>query len=285
MEQHINKAKILIEAIPYIKSFRGQTVVVKYGGSAMVNSKIKEMMMQDIALLKLIGVNIVLVHGGGPFINKMLDRMNIEPNFIEGLRVTDEDTMEVVEMVLSGKINKEIVNDIQKLGLKATGISGKDGMTLRAEKLMKNGIDLGYVGSIVEVDTGLIELLIEAGQIPVVAPVGRDREGNTYNINADYAAVSIASALKAQKLLFVTDVRGVMEDVEKPESLISLMSIEQAKEKIEDGIISGGMIPKVECCIDAVESGVETVHIIDGRVEHSMLLEIFTQDGIGTMFK
>jgi acetylglutamate kinase len=285
MEQHINKAKVLIEAIPYIKSFRGKTVVVKYGGSAMVNSKIKEMMMQDIALFKLIGVNIVLVHGGGPFINKMLDRMNIEPNFIEGLRVTDKDTMEVVEMVLSGKINKEIVNDIQKLGLKATGISGKDGMTLRAEKLMKNGIDLGYVGSIVEVDTGLIDSLIESGQIPVVAPVGRDRDGNTYNINADYAAVSIASALKAQKLLFVTDVRGVMEDVNNPNSLISLMSVEQAKAKIEEGIISGGMIPKVECCIDAVESGVETVHIIDGRVEHSMLLEIFTQDGIGTMFK
>lgn len=285
MEQHINKAKVLIEAIPYIQSFRGKTVVVKYGGSAMVDSKIKEMMMQDIALFKLIGVNIVLVHGGGPFINKMLDRMNIEPKFIEGLRVTDSDTMEVVEMVLSGKINKEIVNDIQKLGLKATGISGKDGMTLRAEKLMKNGLDLGYVGSIVDVDTGLIDSLLDSGQIPVVAPVGRDSEGNTYNINADYAAVSIAAALKAQKLVFVTDVRGVMEDVENPDSLISLMSVEQAKDKIEEGIISGGMIPKVECCIDAVESGVETVHIIDGRVEHSMLLEIFTQDGIGTMFK
>jgi len=285
MEQHINKAKVLIEAIPYIQSFRGKTVVVKYGGSAMVDSKIKEMMMQDIALFKLIGVNIVLVHGGGPFINKMLDRMSIEPKFIEGLRVTDSDTMEVVEMVLSGKINKEIVNDIQKLGLKATGISGKDGMTLRAEKLMKNGLDLGYVGSIVDVDTGLIDSLLDSGQIPVVAPVGRDSEGNTYNINADYAAVSIAAALKAQKLVFVTDVRGVMEDVENPDSLISLMSVEQAKDKIEEGIISGGMIPKVECCIDAVESGVETVHIIDGRVEHSMLLEIFTQDGIGTMFK
>lgn len=285
MEQHINKAKVLIEAIPYIQSFRGKTVVVKYGGSAMVDSKIKEMMMQDIALFKLIGVNIVLVHGGGPFINKMLDRMNIEPKFIEGLRVTDSDTMEVVEMVLSGKINKEIVNDIQKLGLKATGISGKDGMTLRAEKLMKNGLDLGYVGSIVDVDTGLIDSLLDSGQIPVVAPVGRDSEGNTYNINADYAAVSIAAALKAQKLVFVTDVRGVMEDVENPDSLISLMSVAQAKDKIEEGIISGGMIPKVECCIDAVESGVETVHIIDGRVEHSMLLEIFTQDGIGTMFK
>lgn len=285
MEQHINKAKVLIEAIPYIQSFRGKTVVVKYGGSAMVDSKIKEMMMQDIALFKLIGVNIVLVHGGGPFINNMLDRMSIEPKFIEGLRVTDSDTMEVVEMVLSGKINKEIVNDIQKLGLKATGISGKDGMTLRAEKLMKNGLDLGYVGSIVDVDTGLIDSLLDSGQIPVVAPVGRDSEGNTYNINADYAAVSIAAALKAQKLVFVTDVRGVMEDVENPDSLISLMSVEQAKDKIEEGIISGGMIPKVECCIDAVESGVETVHIIDGRVEHSMLLEIFTQDGIGTMFK
>lgn len=285
MEQHINKAKVLIEAIPYIKSFSGKTVVVKYGGSAMVDNKIKHLLMQDIALFKLIGINVVLVHGGGPFINEMLDKMNIEPNFIEGLRVTDKDTMEVVEMVLSGKINKEVVNDIQNLGLKATGISGKDGMTLLAEKLVKNGIDLGYVGDIVKVDTELLNILIDAGQIPVVAPVARDEKGNTYNVNADYAAVSIAAALKAQKLIFVTDVRGVMEDVENPDSLISVLSAKEAKEKIEKGVISGGMIPKVECCIDAVEKGVGTVHIIDGRVEHSMLLEIFTEHGIGTMFK
>lgn len=285
MEQHINKANLLVEAIPYIQSFRGKTVVIKYGGSAMVDQNIKEKMIQDIALLKLMGVEVVLVHGGGPFINKTLDKMNIVPQFIDGLRVTDAETMEIVEMVLSGKINKEIVNDIQKLGLKATGISGKDGMTLKAEKLIKDNIDRGFVGSIVKVDTSLIDCLLKLGHIPVIAPVGRDEEGNTYNINADYAAVSIAAALNSQKLVFVTDVKGVMADVNDPDSLISGMTVAEARAKIEEGIISGGMIPKVECCIDAVESGVKTVHIIDGRVEHSMLLEIFTQDGIGTMFK
>lgn len=284
MKEHIDKAKVLIEAIPYIQSFRGKTVVIKYGGSAMVNEDIKNMMMQDIALLKLIGIEVVLVHGGGPFINQTLARMNKKPEFNQGLRVTDEETMEIVEMVLAGKLNKSIVNDIQKLGIKAVGICGKDAMTLKAEKLVKNGIDLGYVGTITEVDTSLIDSLIKSGAIPVIAPIGRDEEGNTYNINADYAAVSIAAALNAQKLVFVTDVKGVMKDVNDPTSLISYMSIDEARANIESGVISGGMIPKVECCIEAVESGVKTVHIIDGTVEHSMLLEIFTQSGIGTMF-
>ena len=285
MEQHINKAKTLIEAIPYIKSFRGKTVVVKYGGSAMVDERIKELMMKDIALLKLLGIEIVLVHGGGPFINENLQRLNKQPEFIEGLRVTDEETMEIVEMVLSGKINKEIVNDIQKNGIPSVGISGKDGMTLKARKLLANGVDIGFVGEIESVDTKVIECLLGCGMLPVVAPVGRDEEGNTYNVNADYAAVAIASALNAQKLVFITDVKGVMKDINDTDSLITLMNISEARENIEKGIISGGMIPKVECCIDAVESGVKTVHIIDGRVEHSMLLEIFTQEGIGTMFK
>lgn len=285
MKEHIDKAKVLIEAIPYIKSFRNKTVVIKYGGSAMVDESIRKMMIQDIALFRLIGINIVVVHGGGPFINETLDRMNKEPIFKEGLRVTDSETMEIVEMVLSGKVNKSIVNDIQKMDLKAVGISGKDGMTLTAKKLeRKDGIDLGYVGEITDVDSALIDGLVNGGVIPVVAPIGRDDDGNTYNINADYAAVAIAAKLKAQKLVFVTDVKGVMKDVNDPDSLISYMNVDQARENINNGIISGGMIPKVECCIDAVEEGVKTVHIIDGTVEHSMLLEIFTQSGIGTMF-
>ena len=285
MEKHINKAKTLIEAIPYIQSFRGKTVVVKYGGSAMVDERIKELMTKDIALLKLLGIEIVLVHGGGPFINENLKKLNKQAEFKEGLRVTDEETMEIVEMVLSGKINKEIVNDIQKNGVQSVGISGKDGMTLKAKKLLVNGLDIGFVGEIESVDTKLIDCLLGCGFIPVVAPIGRDDEGNTYNVNADYAAVSIAEALNAQKLVFITDVKGVMKDVNNPESLITQMNVKEARENIENGIISGGMIPKVECCIEAVERGVETVHIIDGRVEHSMLLEIFTQEGIGTMFK
>lgn len=285
MKRHIDKAKILIEAIPYIKSFTGKTVVIKYGGSAMVNEKIRELMMKDIAFLKLLGIQIVLVHGGGPFINESLKNFNKEPEFKEGLRVTDTETMEVVEMVLSGKINKEIVNDIQKVGIKSVGISGKDGMMLKAKKLMTNGLDLGFVGEIEEVDTSLIDSLISSDFLPVIAPVGRDEEGNTYNINADYAAVAIAGALNSQKLVFVTDVSGVMADVDDSDSLITQMNVREARENIQSGVISGGMIPKVECCIDAVENGVNTVHIIDGRVEHSLLLEIFTQEGIGTMFK
>lgn len=285
MKQPIDKAKVLIEAIPYIRSFTGKTVVIKYGGSAMVDKKIRELMMKDIAVLKLLGIQVVLVHGGGPFINQNLERFNKKPEFKEGLRITDRETMEVVEMVLSGKINKEIVNDIQKLGVNSVGISGKDGMTLKAKKLITNGLDLGFVGDIESVDTKLIDSLIDSDFLPVIAPVGRDDLGNTYNINADYAAVGIAAALNAQKLVFVTDVVGVMKDIDDPKSLIKQMTVNEARENIRNGIISGGMIPKVECCIDAVESGVKTVHIIDGRVEHSMLLEIFTQEGIGTMFK
>lgn len=284
MEKHIDKAKTLIEAIPYIQSFRGTTVVIKYGGSAMVDENIKELMMKDIVLFNLLGIKIVLVHGGGPFINKTLNIFNKKCEFKEGLRVTDEETMEIVEMVLSGKINKEIVNDIQKNGVPSVGISGKDGMTFKAKKKLVNGEDIGFVGEIESVNTLLIESLLKEGFIPVVAPVGRDDKGNTYNINADYAAVAIASALKAQKLVFVTDVKGVMKDINDPKSLISMMNLKEAKENIENNIISGGMIPKVECCIEAVETGVKTVHIIDGRIEHSMILEIFTQEGIGTMF-
>lgn len=283
-QQHIEKAKILIEAIPYIKSFSGKIVVIKYGGSAMVNPRIRKLMMQDIAVLKLLGIKIILIHGGGPFINENLNKFGKIPKFNEGLRVTDKETMEIVEMVLSGKINKEIVNDIQKIGIKAVGISGKDAMMLKTKKIMSKNLDLGFVGEIESVDTKLIDLLIENGFLPVIAPVGRDEEANTYNINADYAAVAIASALKAQKLVFVTDISGVMRDINDPSSLIKQMSVEEAKENIKNKVILGGMIPKVNCCINAIENGVKRVHIIDGRIEHSMLLEIFTQDGVGTMF-
>ena len=285
VKEHINKAKVLIEAIPYIKSFCGKTVVIKYGGSAMINEKIKEMIMMDISLLKLLGIKIVVVHGGGPIINKTLESLNKQPVFIDGLRVTDEETMEIVQMVLTGRINKEIVNDIQNNGLDAVGISGKDGSVLLAKKKLVEGKDLGCVGKITKVNTKLIDSLMENGFIPVIAPIGRDEEGNTYNINADYAAVAIAGAIKAQKLVYITDVKGVMKDTDDPDSLITLMNINEARENIKKGVITGGMIPKVKCCIDAVEKGVSTVHIIDGRVEHSILLEIFTQEGIGTMFE
>lgn len=285
MQEHINKAKVLIEAIPYIKSFCGKTVVIKYGGSVMVDKKMKESIIEDISLLKLIGINIVLVHGGGPSINKTLIKMNKEPVFIDGLRVTDEETMEIAEMVLTGKINKEIVNDIENNGLNAVGISGKDASTLLAKKKIINGNDIGYVGEITDVRTNLIDSLIDNGFIPVIAPIGRDESGNTYNINADYAALKVAAALRAQKLVYITDVKGVLRDIEDENSLITNMTITEADENIKNGTISGGMIPKVKCCIDAVNKGVKTVHIIDGRVEHSLLLEIFTQNGIGTMFE
>lgn len=285
MQEHINKAKVLIEAIPYIKSFCGKTVVIKYGGSVMVDKKMKESIIEDISLLKLIGINIVLVHGGGPSINKILIKMNKEPVFIDGLRVTDEETMEIAEMVLTGKINKEIVNDIEKNGLNAVGISGKDASTFLAKKKIINGNDIGYVGEITDVRTNLIDSLIDNGFIPVIAPIGRDESGNTYNINADYAALKVAAALRAQKLVYITDVKGVLRDIEDENSLITNMTITEADENIKNGAISGGMIPKVKCCIDAVNKGVKTVHIIDGRVEHSLLLEIFTLNGIGTMFE
>lgn len=285
MGNNIDRVNSLIEAIPYIKQFTGKKVVIKYGGSAMINFRIRKLMMNDIAVLKLLGIEVVLVHGGGPFINEYLEKFNKEPEFKEGLRVTDAETMGIVEMVLSGKLNKEIVNDVQKAGIKAVGISGKDAMTFTTKKLMPHGLDLGFVGEIESVDTKLIDSLLASNFLPVIAPIGRDEEGHTYNINADYAAVGLASALSAEKLVFVTDVPGVMKDVDDPDSLIKQMTVDQAKENIENGSISGGMIPKVECCIDAVERGVKRVHIIDGRVEHSMLLEIFTQEGIGTMFK
>ena len=284
MDEILEKAQTLIEAIPYIKEFSGKTFVIKYGGSAMIDEEINKLLIKDIVLFKLLGINIVIVHGGGPFIKETLEKLGKETSFIDGLRVTDGETMEIVEMVLSGKVNKEIVKSIESNGIKSVGISGKDGNTLTAKKKELANGDLGFVGDIVEVDTSLIETLLKEGFVPVISPVAKDKDFKTYNINADYAAGEIASNLKAQKLIFITDMLGVMADLNDEDTLISLMDLKEARENIENEIISGGMIPKVECCIKAVEGGTKQVHIIDGRMKHSMLLEIFTDQGIGTMF-
>jgi len=283
MQKYIDKAKNLIEALPYIKSFSGKTVVVKYGGSAMLNEELKKSVIQDIVLMKLVGICPVIVHGGGPEINKMLKQIDKQSEFINGLRVTDEETMEVVEMVLSGKVNKDIVMNIQNQGFNAAGISGKDGNILKARKKLIDGQDAGFIGEIVGVNPNLIKILIQNDFIPVIAPTSMGEDGNTYNINADYAASAIAGALEAEKLVFLTDIAGVLRNINDSKSIISNMTVCQAKKFIEDGTISGGMIPKVDCCIEGVEKGVKTVHILDGRVEHSLLLEIFTDTGIGTM--
>ena len=285
MQEYIDKAKILIEALPFIKRFYDKTVVIKYGGSALINPKIKETLIKDIALMKLVGMHPVIVHGGGPDINSFIDKMHIESKFINGLRVTDKDTMEIVEMVLAGKLNKSIVTDIESQGVKAGGISGKDGGILMAKKIEKNGVDYGWVGDIDTVDPSLIQSLICNDFIPVIAPIAKDLEGNTYNINADYAAVARAGALEAEKLVFLTDVEGVLKDVNDSNSIMSFIQADKVHDLIEDGTISGGMIPKVECCMAAVEKGVNNVHILDGRVEHCLILEIFTPEGIGTMIE
>lgn len=283
MQHYIDKVKTLVEALPYIKKFYGNTIVVKYGGSAMINDTIKNSVMQDIALLKFVGLKPVIIHGGGPEINRALNMLGKKSEFVNGCRVTDKETMEIVEMVLAGKLNKEIVSDLQLQGIKAVGICGKDARTIIAEKKMVEGIDLGLVGQVKSVDTTLIHTLMDSDFIPVIAPIGGDEEGNSYNINADYAAGAIAGALGATKLLYLTDVSGVLTDMNNPESILSFVKINKIKEMIAEGIISGGMIPKVECCIAGVEAGVEHVHILDGRREHSLLLEIFTPEGIGTL--
>lgn len=283
MQQYIDKAKILIEALPFIKRFYDKTVVIKYGGAALINPEIKETLIKDIALMKLVGMHPVIVHGGGPDINSFLNKMNIESKFINGLRVTDDETMEIVEMVLAGKLNKGIVTDIEMQGVKAVGLSGKDGGILKAIKIEKDGVDYGCVGEVEQVDPTLIQSLIKDDFIPVIAPIGKDQQGNTYNINADYAAVAIAGALQAEKLVFLTDVEGVMRDVNDPNSIMSFIEATAVQGLIDDGTISGGMIPKVECCMAAVEKGVNHVHILDGRIEHCLILEIFTPEGIGTM--
>ena len=284
MEKYIEKAKILIEALPYIKEFNSKIFVIKYGGSAMVDEKMKESVIEDIVLMKLVGLKPVIVHGGGKEISDLLNKVGIQSSFVGGLRVTDQDTVDVVEMVLSGKVNKSIVQLIQNHDINAAGISGKDGGTLKVVKKLSEGQDIGYVGEIKEVNTKLILSLIDNDFIPVIAPLGTDMEGQTYNINADYAASAIAGALKAEKLFFLTDVEGVLLDIKDPNSLISKITLDEVKTYTSEGVISGGMIPKVQCCVEGIEAGVKNVHILDGRVEHCLLLEIFTKSGVGTMF-
>ena len=276
INQNIKKAQILTEALPFIK---------KFGGSALINPAIKNTIIKDIVLMKLVGMKPVVVHGGGPDISSFLKKLNIESKFINGLRVTNAETMEVAEMVLSGKINKQIVTDIELNGVKAVGISGKDGDTVKAKKIEKDGIDYGFVGNIESVDPALVKTLIDNDIIPVIAPIGMDEKGQSYNINADYMAVAIAGSLKAEKLVFLTDVAGVLKDVNDPSSIMSFIKASDVRKYIEDGTISGGMIPKVECCMSAVEAGVNNVHILDGRVEHCIILELFTTAGIGTMIE
>lgn len=288
MLSKIDRASILIEALPYMKKMRGQTIVIKYGGNAMVNDTLKQSVMDDITLLKYVGINPVLVHGGGPDINNMLKRVNIESHFVNGLRYTDEDTMGIAQMVLIGKTNKEIVSNLNSKGAKAIGICGIDGNLIEAEKLTTdsqgNEIDIGYVGKIKKINTKVIDMLASDEFIPVIAPIGVGENGESYNINADTVASEVAIALKASKLITLTDVPGVMEKDENGEmKLISMLDKDDIASCIDKGIITGGMIPKIEGCLDTVLRGVRRAHIVDGRVPHSILLEIFTAKGIGTM--
>ncbi len=275
------KAQTLIEALPYIRKFRDKRVVVKYGGSAMLDPELQQNVIKDVVMLKLVGMQPIIVHGGGKEISKWVGLLGHESKFVEGLRVTDAETMEVAEMVL-GKVNKNLVQMIEKLGMKAAGISGKDGNTLVVEKKTVNGQDIGFVGNITEVNTDLIETLLENDFIPVIAPIGLDKEFQNYNINADDAACAVATALGAEKLAFLTDIEGVYTDYNDKDSLISELTIDHADQLIADGFIGGGMLPKLKNCVDAVKNGVASVHILDGRLEHCLLLEFFTNEGIGT---
>ncbi len=285
MKNIINKAEILTEALPYIKKFSGITVVIKYGGAALVNEEIKSTIIKDIALMKFVGFKPVVVHGGGKDINKALERVGIEPKFKDGLRVTDEETMEVVQEVLTGKVNKNLVTELCLQGINAVGICGKDSGFMKVKKATPNGLDLGLVGEVTEVNTDLINTLLENDFVPVISTVGVDNDGNSYNVNADYAAVAVAGALNAEKLVFITDVAGVMRDVHDPNSVISATNTSEINELIADGTIAGGMIPKVQCCLAGVNAGVKNVHILDGRIAHCLLLEIFTNKGIGTLIE
>ncbi len=279
-ERLVDKARVLIEALPYIRTFFGKTFVIKYGGAAMTDDELKKAVILDVILLKYVGVNPVLVHGGGPEISQWMRRVGKEPKFVNGLRVTDAETMEIVQMVLAGKINKDIVGLINRYGGKAIGLCGHDGNLITARRL---GADLGLVGDVETINASLLHLLNREGYIPVIASVGSGFDGESYNINADSVAGDLAAALKADKLIMLTDVEGIFAHEDDPRSLISALEIDRARRMIAEGRISGGMIPKVEACIKALESGVPRTHIIDGRSLHSLLLEIFTDKGIGTM--
>ena len=285
MDKHFSnaqRAEVLTQALPYIQRYNGKTVVVKYGGNAMVNEHLKEQVMEDIVLLWLIGVKVVLVHGGGPEINDLMDKLGKKPEFVNGLRVTDKETVDIVQMVLAGKVNKSLVSHLEAKGGNAMGISGIDGGLIKA--VMKNE-ELGYVGKIVNVNVAPINDLLNNGYIPVISTVAGGEDGNVYNINGDTAAARIAGALNAERLIMMTDIAGVLKDKDDPSTLIPHVTVEEAEELKKQGVISGGMIPKIDCCIDAITHGVKNVVIMDGRVPHSILMEILTDEGAGTMVK
>ena len=281
MQQYLDKAEVLIEALPYIQRFNRKIIVVKYGGSAMVDENLKKRVIEDVTLLKLVGFKPIIVHGGGKEISKWVGRVGMEPQFINGLRVTDADTMEIAEMVL-GRVNKSLVQLVEELGVRAIGISGKDGGLLKVDKKYSGGQDIGYVGEIKQVNAQILFDLLEKDFLPIVCPVGLDDDFNTYNINTDDAACAIARAVQAEKLAFLTDIEGVYKDPDDPDTLISELRVDEAQELMKEGYIGGGMLPKLQNCIDAIENGVSRVHILDGRIPHCLLLEIFTNKGIGT---
>ena len=274
------RAEVLTAALPYIRRFRGKVIVVKYGGNAMINEQLKQQVMEDIVLLWLIGVKVVLVHGGGPEINETMEKFGKQAQFVNGLRVTDKETVDIVQMVLAGKVNKTLVNLLQMKGGHAVGLSGIDGGIIEAT--VKDEA-LGFVGKITKIRPQPIEDLLDHSYIPVISTVASDRQGNTYNINGDTAAARIAGALNAERLIMMTDIAGILRDKDDPSTLIPVITVSEAKKLHEDGIISGGMIPKVDCCIDALEHGVENVTIMDGRIPHSILMELLTDEGAGTM--
>ena len=283
-QKYLDKAEVLIEALPYIQRFNRKIVVVKYGGSAMLDDELKKNVIKDVVLLKLVGFKPIIVHGGGKEISRWVGKVGMEPKFINGLRVTDKDTMEIAEMVLA-KVNKELVAMVESLGVNAVGISGKDGGLLKCRKKQTEGGDIGFVGEVTKVEPKILEDLLEKDFLPIIAPIGLDDDYNTYNINADDAACAIAKAINAEKLAFLTDIEGVYKDPKDPSTLISELNVSDGKKLMEEGYIGGGMLPKIQNCIDAIENGVSRVHILDGRIPHCLLLEIFTNKGIGTAIK
>jgi len=285
MQKLEQTAKTLIEALPYIREWSGKTFVIKYGGAAMTDEALKRSVAQDLALLHYVGIKVVIVHGGGPEISQMMQRMGKEPTFVEGRRVTDEETMEIAQMVLVGKINQEIVSMITAAGARAVGLSGKDARMIVARKLEHPDMDLGYVGEVVSIDRRIIDTLTAAGYVVVASSIGSGDNGQSYNINADTVAGDVAAALQAEKLLVLSDVRGVMRDVDDPNTLISVLSAAEARQLEDEGVISEGMIPKVESCLRALEDGVPRAHLLDGRIRHCLLMEVFTDRGVGSMIQ
>ena len=285
MEQNLvfsnaQRAEVLTQALPYIRLYNGKVIVIKYGGNAMIDEQLKQQVMEDIVLLWLIGVKIVLVHGGGPEINELMNKLGKKPQFVDGLRVTDKETVDIVQMVLAGKVNKTLVNLLEMKGGKAMGISGMDGCLIEAKPKNEK---LGYVGEITNINIEPVTDLLEKGYIPVISTVGCDNEGNTYNINGDTAAAYIAGAMSAEKLFMMTDIDGILRDKNDPTTIIPHLTVSEARKLYDEGIVSGGMIPKVDCCIEAIHKGVKNVTIMDGRVPHSILMELLTDEGAGTM--